>query len=302
VSGIKKAFDNEIFHLPIGVIRPQREVVYDQRRVLFYKQIASSIEEVGIIEPLVVCLVRPGEYLLLDGHLRLDALKRQGATEVACILSTDDEAYTYNRRVNSISSVAQHIMLINALENGLTEERIAASLRVDISALRRKRNMLNGIAPEVVKLLQTRKVSAKTFSILKKMKPLRQIEAAEHMVANSVFSATFAKALLFATKSDLLVTQPKVRAKAGLSETTKTLFAQESDSLLKDLKLLEAELGKEALTLTVFRGYIRRLLGNSGTKRYLERRHSELLDALNASLSETIQQGTHSNIDKEAVV
>ena len=97
------------------------------------------------------------------------------------------------------------------------------------------------------------------------------------------------------------MTQPKVRAKGGLPETTKTLFAQESDTLLKDLKLLEAELGKEALTLTIFRGYIRRLLGNSGTKRYLERRHPELLGALDASLSDNIQQGHHSNIDTEEV-
>ena len=291
LSRIKKAFERLIVRLPIDAIRSQREVPYDQRRVLFYKQIAASIEEIGVIEPLVVCISKPGEYLLLDGHIRLDVLKRKGETEVDCILSTDDESYTYNRRVNSIPSVAQHVMLIKALESGLSEERIAASLRVDINVIRRKRDMLDGISDEVVKLLQTRKVGAKTFSVLKKMKPLRQIEAAEHMVANSVFSSSFVRALLYATKSEMLVTQPKNQKKTGLPEATKTQFAHESETLLKDLKILQAELGKEALTLTVFRGYIRRLVGNPKVQRYLQRRHRDILGVLEGTVLETAPQG-----------
>lgn len=290
MNRVRKAFEKLIVTLPIGSIRPQKEVVYDQRRVLFYRQIAASIEEVGVIEPLVVCAANDGGYLLLDGHMRLDVLKRKGVTEVDCLISTDDESYTYNRRVNSITSVAQHVMLIKALDSGLSEERIATSLRVNVSELRRKRDMLNGISDEVVSLLQTRQVSAKTFSILKRMKPPRQIEAAKHMVANSVFSTSFARALLYATKSEQLVKQLKPKKKSCLPEATKTLFAQESDTLLKDLKTLESELGKEALTLTVFRGYIRRLIGNQRARRYLERKHRELLGALEAALVETAIQ------------
>jgi hypothetical protein len=291
LSRIKKAFEHLIVRLPIHAIRPQREVDYDQRRVLFYRQIAASIEEIGVIEPLVVCLGKPGEYLLLDGHMRLDVLKRKGETKVDCILSTDDESYTYNRRVNSIPSVAQHVMLIKALENGLSEERIAASLRVDIDTIRRKRDMLDGISDVVVKLLQTRKVSVRTFSLLRKMKPLRQIEAAEHMIANSVFSASFVRALLYATKSEMLVSQPRNRKKSSLPEATKTLFAQESETLLKDLKILQAELGKEALTLTVFRGYVRRLVNNPKVQRYLQRKHRDILEVFEENTSETVPQG-----------
>lgn len=43
-------------------------------------------------------------------------------------------------------------------------------------------NLLNGIYEEVLGLLQTRKVSANIFAFLKKMKPLRQVEAAEHVM------------------------------------------------------------------------------------------------------------------------
>jgi ParB-like chromosome segregation protein Spo0J len=34
----------------------------------------------------------PGKYLLLDGHLRIEALKDMGKTDVVCLISTDDEA------------------------------------------------------------------------------------------------------------------------------------------------------------------------------------------------------------------
>ena len=189
--------------------------------------------------------------------------------------------------------LTQHLMLIEALDNGLSEKRIAATPRVDIDEIRRKRAMLTGIDPDALKLLHTRKVSAKTFSLLRKMKPLRQLQAAEHMIANSVFSTSFVRALLYATSSDLLVNQSKARKRTGLPEATKAAFAQESDTLLKDLKALEAQLGKEALTLIVFRGYIRRLLRSASTKRYLHRKHRELLGALEATLVDDASQSVN---------
>jgi hypothetical protein len=266
--------------LPITAIIPQRSFDEDQRLVLFYRQVDASIKEIGLIEPLVVFPSKPGEYLLLDGHVRFEVLKHQGAKTVTCILSTDDEAYTYNRRVNSIPPVAQHLMLLKALESGFTEERIAASLRVDVSVIRRKRDLLKGICEEAVEILQSHKVSGVTFNLLRKVKPLRQIEAAEHMVMCSTYSSAFMKAILYATKTDLLVTPPKNRERSGLPEATKHLLSQESDNLLKDLKALETELGKDALTLAVFQGYVRRITSNPRVKRYLERKHRDMLEAL----------------------
>jgi ParB-like chromosome segregation protein Spo0J len=255
--------------LPITNIRPQREVSYDNRRSRAYQLVLSSITEIGLIEPLVVFRAPLGDYLLLDGHSRLDVLKGMRRTEVECILSADDESYTFNQRVNSIPPVAQHLMILKAVQSGLTEERIAASLRVNISVIRRKRDMLDGICHEAVQLLQTRKVGAASFFLLKRMKPERQVESAKHMIASSVYSATFVRALLTATKSDMLVSQRR---------------AHESEALLKDLKNLEVDLGREALTLTVFRGYVRKLLGNPRVKRYLEREHQDILDALGSGV------------------
>ena len=67
----------------------------------------------------------PGKYLLLDGHLRIEVLKDRGETEVVCLISTEDEAFTYNKRVNRIAIIQEHRMILKAIERGVSEERLA---------------------------------------------------------------------------------------------------------------------------------------------------------------------------------
>ena len=102
-----------------------------------YAQIAASIREVGIVEPPVVARDQSdtGKYLLLDGHLRIDVLKDMGETDVMCLVSTDDEAFTYNKRVNRLAMIQEHKMILKAVERGVPEERIAKALNVDVEAL-----------------------------------------------------------------------------------------------------------------------------------------------------------------------
>ena len=92
-----------------------------------------------------------------------------------------DRAYTYNKRVNHLPPVAQHYMLRKALSKGLTEQRLADALDVKIDAIRRTTTMLDGICPEVIDILREKDLLASGFGILRKMKPFRQIEAAEHL-------------------------------------------------------------------------------------------------------------------------
>jgi len=140
---LPKAFQQFLVSLPTADIVPQAPALGERRKSTFARQIAASIKEIGLIEPLVVYPRAAHEYLLLDGHVRLEILKEMGATEVRCLLATDDEAYTYNRRVNAIPPVAQHLMLLEALRNGLTEERVAGSRYFGDPAQARhvKRNM-----------------------------------------------------------------------------------------------------------------------------------------------------------------
>ena len=277
---LPKAFQHYIVTVPLEHIHPQTAVSRETKASATYRQITASIKEIGLIEPLAVFPKAPHEYLLLDGNLRFEVLKEIGATEAKCILSTDDESYTYNRRINAIPPIAQHLMLLQALRNGLTEERIAKSLDVDISVIRAKRDMLNGICEEAVEMLRDYKLNAKIFSVMRKMKPLRQVEVAEHMIANSAFSYTFIQALLYGTKPEDRVEGPKPREAKPVMDAAMNRFAKESDSLLTDLRGLEDSFGKDALTLTVCQRYIERLMKNPKVVRYMERKHEESLGAL----------------------
>jgi len=288
INAIKAAFENQIVVLPLDIIVPQRDATKRYRYAEFYKQLAASLKHVGLIEPLVVYPRGPADYLLLDGHVRFEILKSMGVKEAKCLLSTDDEAYTYNRHVNHIPPIAQHFMLLEALKTGLTEDRIAIALNISLEAIRTKRDLLNGICPEAVQILVNKQVSPKVFSILRKMKPVRQIEAAEHMVAGGTYTVPFAQALLAVTKPEMLECHP-VSAKSleATSTAARAMLEGENESLLRDLKAVEESYGTDVLTLTVACGYLDRLLKNAKIERYLARNHADILEAIQAILSDS---------------
>ena len=175
-------FDLKTVLLPISSITPRVIPTQEVRKSKKYKQIAASIAHVGVVEPLVVAPVADGKFLLLDGALRLDILKQRNELEVRCIFATDDEGYTYNKRVNRLSNIGEHYMILKALSNGVSEHDISVSLAVDVDTIRRKRSMLDGVCPEVVQLLANRRVSVFTYGLFRKMKPIGQIQAAERMI------------------------------------------------------------------------------------------------------------------------
>ena len=150
-------------------MRPVDNTVRKSQKFL---QIAASIREIGIVQPPVVAR-RPelkGRYLLLDGHLRIDVLKDMGVAEAACLVSLDDEALTYNREVNPLTPVQEHRMILKVIGRGISEQRIAQALNVDVGSIRAKRDLLNGICPEVAALLKDKHCPINSFQALKKVK------------------------------------------------------------------------------------------------------------------------------------
>ena len=196
-AAVQMAFEAASRRLPIANIQPLKIVSDTVKKTPKYAQIVASIDQVGIIEPPVVSRDRndKGKYLLLDGHLRIEALKDKGETEVVCIISIEDEAFTYNKRVNRIAIVQEHRMIIKAIERGVSEERIAKSLNVDVASIKRKRRLLDGICSEAADLLKDKHIAIHAFAELKKLAPLRQIEAAELMVAMNKYTISYAKSL-----------------------------------------------------------------------------------------------------------
>ncbi len=283
---VKNGFEIKVLTVPITCIVPQRETAAALRATRTYKQIASSIKEVGMIQALIVYPQSSHQYLLLDGHLRLDVIQQLGWSEAECIVATDDEAYTYNKRVNHLPPIAQHYMLLKAISKGLTEERLAAALNVDIGVIRRNRTMLDGVCSEVIEILRDKRLSPPVFSVLRKMKPFRQIEASEHMVASAKYSLTFAMALLEMTPPELLVDVPANRKNRTKSAENHALLQEETDSIVRNLKDVEASYGTDILSLAVSSGYLRKLLQNRRIEKYLEKHHPDVLNALRGLLAE----------------
>jgi ParB-like chromosome segregation protein Spo0J len=273
------AFEGTGLRIAIADIQPLKLVSSAVKQTPKYAQIAASIREVGIVEPPVVARDQnePGKYLLLDGHLRIDVLKDMGETDVTCLISTDDEAFTYNKRVNRLAIIQEHRMIRKAIERGVPEDRIARALNVDVQNIVRKRRLLDGICAEVAEILKDKHIAIHTFAELKKMAPLRQIESAELMVAMNKFTTSYAKSLLAATPQEQLVETDKPKRIKGLTDEQVALMERESVKLEREFRIAEKSYGIDHLDLVLTNGYLVKLLGNARVVRYLAQHHSDIL-------------------------
>ena len=276
---IRSAFESAGIRIPIANIEMLRSVPAKVRRSSKYARITASIREVGVIEPPVVARhpSKPGRYLLLDGHLRVAVLEERGDLDVVCLIATDDEAFSYNKRINRLAIVQEHRMILKAIEDRVPEERIARALNIDISTLRHKKKLLHGVCPEAVEILTDKAVSQHIFAVLKKMVPMRQIEAVELMVAMDRYTESYARALLAATPQTQLVPDAKPKQVKGLSHEQMALMERESGQLNREMKVAEQSYGADHLHLVLARGYLARLLGNARVVRYLAQQRPEFL-------------------------
>lgn len=276
---ISIGFDTQTVDLRLDQIIPLKVVTDTIRKGVKFQQIAASIREVGIIEPPVVSADSDakGRYMLLDGHIRLEILKDIGETEVTCLVSTDDESFTYNKHISRLSTIMEHKMIAKTVARGISEEKIAKALNVDVGNIIRKKNLLNGICSEAVDVLKDKTVPAEVFVILRRMKPFRQIEAAGLMNAAGTYSTSYARALLAATPSNHLVNPDKPKKIKGLDEEQMARMENEMANLQRDFQLIEENYGADVLNLTLAKGYLTALLGNAKVVRYLAQNHSEIL-------------------------
>ena len=212
-------FQFERLTLQLSQLLPVRHLSDPDKNVSRYRSIVSSIREVGVIEPLMVYPQngKDGTYLLLDGHLRLHALREIGIKEVECLISTDDESFTYNARINRVSPIQEHAMITRAVKSGVSVERIAAALDMDVREIRSRMNILRGINEEAVELLKDKQLSPGVFRTLKRVTALRQIEIAELMVGANNFTRGYAEGLFMVTAKDQLIDPQKPKVKFYLA-------------------------------------------------------------------------------------
>lgn len=276
---VKMGFEEVAQCIAIADIQPLKLVSAAIKKTPKYAKIVASIGEVGIVEPPVVARDRaePGKYLLLDGHLRIEVLKDLGKTEVTCVVSTDDEAFTYNKRVNRIAIIQEHRMILKAIERGVSEERIAKALNVNVGSIKRKRNLLDGVCPEAAEILKDKHISINSLWELKKLAPLRQIEAVELMVAMNKYTTSYARTLVAATPESQLADAYKPKAIKGLTDEQITLMEGESANVEREFRLAEQSYGVDHLDLVLANGYLGNLLANARVVRYLAQHQREIL-------------------------
>jgi len=275
---IHRAFESEGVTIAIDRLLPTKKLPPDVLKSSRYKEAEVSIREIGVIEPPMVCRTKDksGYYLILDGHMRVQILKSQDYTEVFCLLSTDDEGFTYNRFINRLSPIQEHKMIMKAIDQGVSEKTLARTLGKDIRRIQAMRNLLNGICNEVVGMFKTRSIPAATFRIIKKMKPLRQIQVAELMVGANNYSITYAKAMLSLTPLDQLHMPPKARSEQNPPPEQIASIEMELMNLKSEYKLVEQSLGTDVLTMVAYRGYISHLFENSEVCEYLTQQYPEI--------------------------
>jgi hypothetical protein len=276
------SFDEHLRTVELNTIVPLRAITTNLRASRKYRAIASSMQELGMVEPLVIHPVPndPTKYLLLDGHLRLDILRAQGANTARCLIANDDEAYTYNKRINPLSTIQEHHMIMKAINDGVSEERIAAVLHIDLKTLRQKRDLLVGICPEATDVLKDKEITAGCFNVLRKMTAMRQIEAVELMSTISNYSVTLAKTILAASTAEQLAKPGTRKAPKSLSPEQLAQLEQEMSSSQAGLAALKDAYGADRLELQVACRYLAAILGNVPVHKYLLAHHADLAQEL----------------------
>ena len=284
MNAVSAAFDFNGVTLPLTALRPIRQVKPSDGAFGKYRAILASIREVGVIEPLMVIAEQgvANSYFVLDGHLRLKALQELQRTEAFCLLARDNDVLTYNDKVNRLSVIQEHAMIRRAIEQGVTPEAIAKALDVDLKHVLGKVNLLDGIHADAVNRLKDRPITVGALRLFRRVKPARQTEMAQLMVASDNYSNGYARALLIGTPADQLTGQKPAQLTRGLSPEEVARLEKEMEQLEEEVRVHQENFGENSLRLNAAQRYVKRLLENPKIKRFLGTRYAELLEEFSA--------------------
>jgi ParB-like chromosome segregation protein Spo0J len=281
---LKAAFEFEGITVRLDNLLPSRPFSEKEKDSMKYRSLLASIQEVGIVEPISVFPQKGGKFLILDGHARIEALRERGIAEARCLVASQDESYTYNKKVNRVPPIQANKMILKALDAGVPEERIARALNISVSTVRGHRSMLKDICPEAVQTLQDKQIAQETIAVFKRVKPIRQIEMAEMMVGAGTYSATYARALMMTTPKEHLVNPDSFNRLPGVKPEDMARIEHEVRIQEKDFRMLDETYNEQVLALTLARGWLRPLLENGRIVRFLSQHFREYLEEFNRIL------------------
>ena len=287
MNPVTAAFDFNPVMLPLTALRPIREVKPADSAFGKYRSILASIREVGVIEPLIV-FPDPSAarfHFLLDGHLRLKALQELRRTEALCLIARDNDVLTYNDKVNRLSVIQEHAMILRAIEHGVTATQIAQALDLDPARIKGKVNLLDGIHRDAVDLLKDRPITAGSLRLFRRVKPTRQLEMARLMLAGDNYTCAYAQALVVGSRPEQLSGPKPPELMRGLSPVQIARMEKEMEQLEQEVRAHQEGFGENSLRLNAAQRYVKRLLESAKIKRFLANRYAELLEEFEALIA-----------------
>ena len=174
---------------PIGKVEPRA----DQPRAYFdeaaLQELAESIAQFGLIQPVVVRQLEDGYYQIIAGERRWRASRLAGLSEIPIrVIEADDRrtaelALVENLQredLNPIEEARGYKTLME--EYGLTQEETAKSVGRSRPAVANALRLLN-LKPSVLKLVEEGKLSAgHARALVPIADPQRQLEAAKQVI------------------------------------------------------------------------------------------------------------------------
>jgi ParB-like chromosome segregation protein Spo0J len=276
------AFEGKLRSITLSDVRLLQEFDPNIRKSSKYRRIRSSIKAIGLVEPLVVfpSKIEPGYWLLLDGRVRFDVIRGLNWHEAICLVASDDEGFTYNKRIARLPLIQEHYMITRALERGVSAEKIAKTLNININTVKSRKSLLDGICPQVVELLKHKTVSPAVFTALRPMKVARQLVAVDLMLNGGCLNASYARALREGTRDIDLKENYKARRRQRLSSDQIARIQKETELLEQEYRLVDETFGEEVLDLVVVCAYVAKLLRNEEIGRFLNIHYEEIGDTL----------------------
>ncbi|BCQ35959.1 hypothetical protein ERHA55_37150 [Erwinia rhapontici] len=247
-----------------------------------YIQIKSTISALGLVEPILIYIDgADGTAKILDGHLRVEALKDIGEERVACLVSTVYDTYTPNKKVNRITIIQIQKMLKEAVRVGVPEDMLCSALNISSDSLKSNLSVLKGICPEVIELFNDREIPKNTFMILKRMIPFRQIECANIMIKFDNYSKIFAQSLYHSSSPELLNDKgkPNIDERSGNRKAIERL-EKEMAQVHFDTQKIKENYGSNSLKLTIVISHIKKILENPKVFHWLLRNKQDYLSEL----------------------
>ncbi|MDU9139246.1 plasmid partitioning protein RepB C-terminal domain-containing protein [Klebsiella aerogenes] len=295
---IKQCFNNHFHLYPITSLSSSRSLPINVRSSNKYKQILTSIAEIGLIEPIMIFITDNGEYKILDGHLRIEALKDLKVTHAHCLISPVEDTYSYNKRVNHLTILQEQRMLLKAVESGVSVEKLCAVLGLSQGIINTRLRISEGISKEALALLADKNVSQNVFDVLRKIKLNKQMDFVATMITLNNFTKKFALSMLHALPAEHLVRKPDNASEDKDMIKTLARLEKEMAALQVETQDIQNEFAENNLNLMVVRSYIAKLLSKNEIIHWLYDNKSEYLDVLKKVLGvkhlNEVQPGKHS--------